>query len=110
MSFFFFFWLKKHQFYIYFNNDQNRSNEKRFEHIASKRHELKVSDIELIEKGINNYFYFEKNKSLKGTYHYYIKRKGNNKGFIKVAIRLIKEKTKKYYVKTIFIVYQIKKL
>ena len=99
---------KKHQFYVYFINDQARTNETRFEHIAKHGHELKVRDIELLKNGINDYEYFEKNKELKDTYHYYLKRKGNDKGFVQVAIKLMKDKTKKYYVKTIFIVYRIK--
>ena len=100
-------WDKKHKIFIYLNNDQARSNESRFEHIAKKNHELKVRDIESIPDGINGYVYFTKSKGIKDTYYYYIKRKGNDKGFIQVAILVdIKDKSRAY-VKTIFITYKI---
>ena len=100
-------WDKKHKIFIYLNNDQARSNESRFEHIAKRNHELKVRDIESIPDGINGYVYFTKSKEIKDTYYYYIKRKGNDRGFIQVAILVdIKDKSKAY-VKTIFITYKI---
>ena len=98
---------KKHQFYIYFINDRARTNETRFEHIAKRGHELKVRDIDSINDGINGYLYFVKSPKMKDTYYYYLKRKGMDKGFVQVAIKLLKGKTKKYYVKTIYIVYRI---
>ena len=103
-------WDKKHKIFIYLNNDQARSNESRFEHIAKKNHELKVRDIESIPDGINGYVTFHKSRELKDTYYYYISRKGDSKGFIQVAIKLIEGETNKYYVKTIFIAYRIKYL
>ena len=103
-------WDKKHKIFIYLNNDQARSNESRFEHIAKKNHELKVRDIEAIADGINGYVSFYKSHELKDTYYYFINRKGNPKGFIQVAIKLIEGETNKYYVKTIYIAYRIKYL
>ena len=98
---------KKHQFYVYFINDQARTNETRFEHIAKHGHELKVRDIEEVYQGINNYVKYGKCNGLKDSYQYIIKRQGNRRGFIKVAILLdIKNKTKAY-IKTIYIVYKI---
>ena len=100
-------WDKKHKIFIYLNNDQARSNESRFEHIAKKNHELKVRDIESIPDGINGYLYFTKSKEIKDTYYYYIKRKGNDKGFIQVAILVDLRDKSKAYIKTIFITYKI---
>ena len=85
-----------------------RSNESRFEHIAKNMHELKVRDIESIPEGINKYVKYSKSKELKDTYYYYIDRKGEDKGFLQIAIKLIEGEKNKYYVKTIFITYRIK--
>ncbi len=99
---------KKHGFTIVVRNDQARSNETRFEHIAKKNHELKVRDIELIPEGIRKYAKFTKSEDLKDTYYYYIQRKGKDKGFIQLAIKLIEGEKRLYYIKTIFISYRIK--
>ena len=99
---------KKHDLYVYVRNDMARSNESRFEHIAKNMHELKVRDIESIPEGINKYVKYSKSKELKDTYYYYIDRKGEDKGFLQIAIKLIEEEKNKYYVKAIFITYRIK--
>ena len=99
---------KKHGFTIVVRNDQARSNETRFEHIAKKNHELKVRDIELIPEGIRKYVKFTKSEDLKDTYYYYIQRKGKDKGFIQLAIKLIEGEKRLYYIKTVFISYRIK--
>jgi len=99
---------KKHGFIIVVRNDQARTNETRFEHIAKKNHELKVRDIELIPEGINNYLKFSKSVDVKDTYYYYIKRKGKDRGYIQVAILIDKYDKKKAWIKTIFIAYRIK--
>ena len=99
---------KKHGFVIVVRNDQARSNETRFEHIAKKNHELKVRDIELIPEGVKKYAKFSKSLELKDTYYYYILRKGKDKGFVQLAIKLIEGETNLYYIKTVFISYRIK--
>lgn len=86
-----------------------RSNETRFQRIAKKNHELKVRDIESIPEGIRCYVRFTKSKEQKDTYYYYIDRKGEDKGFIQLAIKLKEGESKIYYIKTIFITYRIKK-
>lgn len=99
---------RRHGFVIYIRDDQARSNETRFQHIAKKMHELKVRDIESIPEGIKNYIRFSKSKDIKDTYYYYIKRKGGDKGFIQVAILVDINDKKIAYLKTIFIAYRIK--
>lgn len=99
---------KRHGFIISVEDDKSRSNETRFQHIAKSTHELKVRDIETIIEGIKNYVRFTKSKELKDTYYYYIKRKGGNKGFIQLAIKLKEGESKIYYIKTVFIAYKIK--
>ena len=99
---------KKHNLNIHIEDDQCRSNETRFEHIAKKYHELKVRDIEAIPKGINCYLKYSVSLELKETYYYYIRRKGEDKGFIQVAVKLYEGETTEAYVKTIFITHRIK--
>ena len=99
---------KKHNLYIFFNDDQVRNNESRFEHIAKAYHELKVRDIECVEKGMNNYIYYRKSKEINDGYNYYLRRKGRDKGFIQVSIVVDINDRTKAYVKTIFITYRIK--
>ena len=99
---------KRHSLIIQIRNDQARSNETRFQHIAKKMHELKVRDIESISEGIRNYVRFVKSKEIKDTYYYYIKRKGGDKGFIQVAILVDMNDKKIAYLKTIFVAYRIK--
>ena len=98
---------KKHNLLIYIRNDRARSNETRFEHISKQYHDLKVRDIEAIPNGIRNYIMFRKSDKLKDTYYYYIKRKGEDKGFIQVAILVDLFDKTKTYLKTIFIAYRI---
>ena len=100
---------KRHGFVIQIRDDMARSNETRFQHIAKKNHELKVRDIESIPEGIRCYVRFTKSKEQKDTYYYYIDRKGEDKGFIQLAIKLKEGESKIYYIKTIFITYRIKK-
>lgn len=99
---------RRHGFVIYIRDDQARSNETRFQHIAKKMHELKVRDIESIPEGIKAYIKFAKSNEIKDTYYYYIKRKGGDKGFIQVAILVDINDKKIAYLKTIFIAYRIK--
>lgn len=99
---------KRHGFIIQIRDDKARSNETRFQHIAKKMHELKVRDIESIPEGIKNYVKFTVSKELKDTYYYFINRKGKDKGFIQLAIKLKEGEKKVYYVKTIFVSYRLK--
>lgn len=98
---------KRHNLIIYVRDDRSRSNETRFEHIAKNYHDLKVRDIEAIPNGIKNYIKFCKSAKLKDTYSYYINRKGEDKGFIKVVILKDMFDSTKAYLKTIFITYKI---
>ena len=99
---------KKHGFVIEIKDDRARSNETRFEHIAKKNHELKVRDIEAIPEGIIKYVKYEKSEEIENTFYYYIKRKGEDRGFIQVAILIDKNNPKKARIKTIFISHRIK--
>lgn len=98
---------KKHNIYIYVDNGRARSNETRYEHLAKSSHQLKRRDIESIPEGISNYFAFKISKRHKETYYYYILRKGNQKGFIQVAVKLLKGSRDRAYIKTIFVTYRI---
>ena len=98
---------KKHGIEIYLFG-RARTNQTRLEHIVECGHDLKARDLELIPNGINNYVYFKKDQVYKNTYNYYIKRKGKDKGFIKVSIRINDNDSTKAWIKTIFITYKIK--
>ena len=99
---------KKHGYIIEIKNDRARSNETRFEHIAKRNHELKVRDIEAIPEGIVKYIKHAKREENENTYYYYIKRKGEDRGFIQVAILIDENNPKKARIKTIFIAHRIK--
>jgi hypothetical protein len=98
---------KKHGFRIYIE-EKARSNQTRLEHIIKCGHDLKTRDLETVPNGINNYFSFKKDPVYKNTYNYYIKRKGEDRGFIKVSIQLDKTDKSYAWIKTIFITYKIK--
>ena len=98
---------KKHGYDI-FVEGRARSNQTREEHIVEYGHDLKVRDIELVPKGIKNYFEFKKDPVYKDTYNYYLSRKGKDKGLIKVSIQIDNNDKKHAWIKTIFITYKIK--
>ena len=98
---------KKHNLSIYIDG-RARSNQTRAEHIVEYGHDLKARDIELIQIGISNYFKYKKDSKHKNTFNYYIKRKGSDKGFVKVSIKISNQNKKRAWVKTIFIAYKIK--
>ncbi len=98
---------KKHGCYLYVEG-RARSNQTRIEHIIEYGHDLKVRDLELVPDGIKNYFDYKKDPVYKNTFNYYIKRKGNDKGLIKVSVRVSEVDHKKAWIKTIFITYSIK--
>ena len=98
---------KKHNLEIYIEG-YARSNQTRVEHIVDYSHELRARDIKLIEKGIKDYYFYKKDKTYKNTFNYYIKRRGLDKGFIKVSIRIDDYNPKKAWIKTIFITYVVK--
>ncbi len=99
---------KRHGFVIEIKDDRARSNETRFEHIAKKNHELKVRDIEAIPEGIIRYIKYVKSEEIENTFCYYIKRKGEDRGFIQVVILIDEDNPKKARIKTIFIAHRIK--
>ena len=99
---------KKHGYDIYLLNGRARSNQTRVEHIVEHGHNLKVRDLEQVPNGINNYFDYKKDPVYKNTYNYYISRKGKDKGFIKVSIRISDNDPKYAWIKTIFITYNLK--
>lgn len=99
---------KRHGFVIEIKDDRARSNETRFEHIAKKSHELKVRDIKAIPEGIRNYVKFTKSNEIENTYYYFINRKGEDRGFIEVAILIDEDNPKKARIKTIFIAHRFK--
>ena len=98
---------KKHNYYIYVEG-RARSNQTRQEHIIEYGHDLKVRDLELVPEGIKNYFEYRKDPVYKNTYNYYLKRVGQDKGFIKVSIRISDNDNKRAWIKTVFITYKIK--
>ena len=97
---------RKHNLNICLDNNYSRNNETRFEHIAKKYHELKVRDIKAIPEGIIKYVKFEKSKEHKETFYYFISRKGEDTGFIQVAVKLYEHDKKRAYVKTIYIAHR----
>ena len=99
---------KRHGFIIEIKDDRERSNETRFEHIAKKNHELKVRDIEAIPEGIIRYIKYVKSEEMENTFCYYIKRKGEDRGFIQVVILIDEDNPNRARIKTIFIAHRIK--
>ncbi len=100
---------KKHNLYIYVEGNA-RSNQTRMEHIVDYRHDLKVRDLESVPEGINKYFAYKKDPIYPKTFNYYIKRKGDDKGLIKLSVRISDENPAYAWVKTVFITYHIKEL
>ena len=98
---------KQHGYYLYVEG-RARSNQTRKEHIVEYGHDLKVRDLELIPDGITNYFEYKKDPTYKNTYNYYLKRKGEDKGFVKVSIRISDNDPTYAWIKTVFITYKIK--
>ena len=99
---------KRHGYYIYVEG-RARSNQTREEHIVERGHNLKARDLKLVPEGINNYFAYKKDPVYKNTFNYYIARKGKDKGFVKVSVRISDNDPKHAWIKTIFIAYKIKK-
>ena len=58
--------------------------------------------------GISGYRFFLIDKKLKNDPYYYIDRKGEDAGFIQVAIKLKEGEKRAYYIKTVYISYKIK--
>ena len=98
---------KKHGYYIYLEG-RARSNQTREEHIVKYNHALKVRDLERVPEGIIKYFDYKKDLVYNDTFNFYIKRKGKDKGFIKVSIQLDGNNPKHAWIKTIYITYKIK--
>ena len=100
---------KRHDLLIYIDQGRARSNQTRVEHIAEFGHDLKERDINCIPEGIVEYFAYKKDPVYKDTFNYYIRRKGLDKGFVKVSIQIDAINSKKAWIKTVFITYRIKK-
>lgn len=98
---------KRHGYCIYIEG-RARSNQTRIEHVIEYSHDLKVRDLDLVPEGIKQYFDYKKDPTYKNTYNYYIKRGGQDKGFIKVSIRIRDNDPQRAWIKTIFITYKIK--
>ena len=98
---------QKHDLSIYIEG-RARSNQTRIEHIVEYGHDLKVRDIESIKEGINNYFKYKKDPNRKNTFNYYVLRKGEDKGFVKISIQIDSENNKRAWVKTVYVTYSIK--
>ena len=101
------FYDRKHGYYIYLN-ERARSNQARVEHIIDSRHNLKAKDLQLVPEGITNYFDYKKDSVYKNTFNYYIKRNENDKGLIKVSIRIDDYNPKTAWIKTIYVTYDFK--
>ena len=93
---------KKHNLYIYFNDDRVRSNQSRFEHIVDDRHGLLISDIERILKHINQ-SKLKKDPERKNTFNLFIKRNNFNCEYIKISLRIEENNPHIAFVKTVFI-------
>ena len=98
---------KKHGYYIYFNG-RARSNQTRVDHIVEYGHDLKVRDLEMVPSGISNYFEYTKDPIYKNTFNYYLIRRGQDKGFVKISIQVDHNDHTKAWIKTIYITYKIK--
>lgn len=98
----------KHNLKIYIDEGRARSNQTRVEHIIDCSHDLKVRDVESIPDGIQSYFAYKKDPVYKNTFNYYLKRKGKDRGLIKVSIQIDHKDQNKAWIKTIFIAYHIK--
>ncbi len=98
----------RHGYYIFIEEGRARTNETRIEHIVRKAHDLKVRDLELIPSYINRYVVYKKDPVYKDTFNYYLNRKGQDKGFIKISVQLDHGNRSKGWIKTIYITYKIK--
>lgn len=99
---------KKHGYDLYLTDDRARSNESRIDHIVEYGHDLKVRDLRLVPNGIKNYFDYRKDPIYKDTFNYYLRRGGKDRGFIKVSIQIDGNDSKKAWIKTIYITYNVK--
>lgn len=98
---------KKHGLLIYIEGNA-RSNQTREQHIIKESHELKVRDIELIPNGIIDYVLYKKDPRYEKTYNYFIHRKGKDKGFVKVSIRISDRDSHHAWIKTVYVTYNLK--
>ena len=98
---------KKHRIFIVFDNRRARSNEDRYEHIASFRHELTTHDIKRIPKRLKTSI-LKKDLERKNTYNLYIERNSFSGEYIKISMNLNFKESNKAIVKTIFITKNLK--
>ena len=93
---------KKHRILIHFIDNRARSNESRFEHIISSRHDLQASDIERIGRLINRST-LKKDLERKDTFNLYIKKNSYGNEYIKISLEINFAESNNAFVKTIFI-------
>lgn len=98
---------KRHGIVIIFENDRARSNQSRFEHIATSRHGLKPSDIKRIPRHIKSCI-FKKDMERTNTYNIYIKRNNYDNAYIKISVEISVGEPRVAVVKTIFITKTLK--
>lgn len=92
----------RHNILLFLKDEKARSNQSRSEHIARSFHGLTLKDIEQIPKEIMR-SKLKQDPSRKGTYNYYLQRKGNKSKYIKVSIQIDKKDNRKAYIKTIYL-------
>ena len=100
---------KKHNYAIYLE-EEARTNQTRIQHIVRQDHNLKVRDLENVPNGINDYFEYKADPVYKNTFNYYITRKGEDKGFVKVSVEIDNQDKTKARLKTVFVTYEIKQI
>lgn len=93
---------KKHNLFIYFDDDRARSNRSRFGHIAELRHGLLPCDIDRTLKHIND-SKLKKDKRRTDTFNLFIKRNSYNDKYIQISLEIEDLNLKIAFVKTIFI-------
>ena len=99
---------KRHNIFIYFVNDQARSNQTRYEHLFEKRHGLTAHDIKHIKSGINKWI-FKRDLERTDTFNIYIQRYSYSKEeYIKLSLHIDPRKPKRALVKTMFITRNVK--
>ena len=98
---------KRHNLFIYLENDRARTNQTRIEHIFDAKHDLNIQDIKRIPREIKKCI-FKKDKERKETFNVYIRRNNYSAEYIKISLDITKEEPHKGTIKTIYITKNIK--
>ena len=98
---------KRHNIFIYLENDRARTNQTRVQHIIDARHDLCPRDILNIPRKIKKCI-FKKDTERNDTYNVYIKRANNSDEYIKISLKIKEESPRRASIKTIFITKNIK--